>query len=659
MSGLSGSVIKRRSIDVYGITGEFSVLQSGDEVPIKVKYFQTVASNRVDDASGNAMDLLSELKPMRERVSSEDLKDLRSLLQRDLSDYRVANDLVPYLQGKGSIVGFFPSILVALMPKGFLKENDTTKYPQPIAAPAQSSKIRDYGGYWNVENYEIDGQIVSLSRLSVNPVDTDFIVLDGQHRANAFRYLAGAFDDATDDASIYSVFYQDCGEPDAVNFDAELPVTIVWFEGENGVPSNLISRKLFVDVNTTAKKVSDSRNILLNDTELASICVTSFYGKLAALGYELNELSLMHGGFDCEGKFPSEFPKMTIFSPQTLHYMLSYFLLARPSHTDLGNKIGNDSYGNFGNYHERLKDLCEGLTDEMISKVTNGDNHALSEVDLLFRDKIIGPLYQAINKFNFLQSHFEACKTLDNIITSSGAAERIGAWNKVFRGGEGLYNAFNQAALERGALTGRLHTYKSAVDQINEEFVDIRSSGLDSYDNAYSTFTSQAGLTGFFMALEFVFERDGWTEELIIKFLAAINSYTVNQWIVIFTQYKREILPENSPKLWPSMREIFLRFIEEKESTWSFFNKSSLQDFHPDFLFCKNNLNGIIKSFQRSSPDVRPDVGLIEKWVKESIEKLRECLQQLNVPPYDETAMRQKLNDFASNKVNTLYPEDE
>ena len=659
MSALSGSVIRQRSIDVYGITGEFSVLKNSDESPIKVKYFQTVASNRADDASGNAMDLLSELKPMRERVSSEDLKDLRSLLQRDLSDYRVANDLVPYLQGKGSIVGFFPSILVALMPKGFLKEEDDVVYPEPEDISDADNKNIKYEGYWSVENYKMQEKIVSLARLSINPSQTDFIVLDGQHRANAFRYIAGAFEDATDDSSIYSVFYQDCDDPDAVNFDAELPVTIVWFEGDEGVPSSLISRKLFVDVNTTAKKVSESRNILLNDTELASICVTSFYSKMAENGYDRSKLSLMHSGFDCEGKFPSEFPKMTIFSPKTLHYMLSYFLLSRPSHTELGNNIGSDSYGNFGNYHGRLKDLCEGLSDDLISKVTNGDSESLFRVDELFKEKMIQNLYKVINEFVFLDTHFSACTKIDENITSSGAAERIGSWNKVFRGGEGLYNAFNQAALDRDSLTGRLNTYKTAVDQINDEFVSLRSMGLDGYDSAFLSFTSQAGLTGFYMALEYVFEIDGWSHELIEKFLAAANSYTAEQWVVILTEYKRQIQPESSPKLWPSMREMFLRFIEPKEESWSFFNGTSLQDFHPDYIFCKNNVNELLKGFKRHSLEVKPSNEDIETWINSSIEKLKECLNKVGVVSYDETSLRQKLNDFTNSRVTTLYPEDE
>jgi len=659
MGDLSGSAITQRSIDVYGITGEFTVLKQNDEQPIKVKYFQTVASNRVNNASGNANDLLAELKPMRERVNSEDLKDLRSLLQRDLSDYRVANDLVPYLQGRSSIVGFFPSILVALMPKGFLKGGHDAMYPRPEEISSSEKKHVKYDDFWNVENFKMGESFVSLARLSVNPVDTDFIVLDGQHRANAFRYLAGAFDDATDDSSIYSVFYQDCGSPEPSSFNAELPVTIVWFEGESGVPSSLISRKLFVDVNTTAKKVSESRNILLNDTELASICVTSFYSKVAELGYNLDSLSLMHTGFDCEGKFPSEFPKMTLFSPKTLHYMLSYFLLAVPRHMDLGNKIGNDSYGNFGTFHERLKDLCEGVNDELISKVTSGDSEALMKIDKIFKDKFINKLYKVINNFIFLKSHFSACKNIDKIINGTGAAERIGAWNKIFRGGEGLYNAFNQAEFDQGNLTGRIQTYKVAVDDINKEFTDLRSESLDGYDVAFASFSSQAGLTGFFMALESSFEIDGWSDDLIEKFLSAINSYTAQEWVIILTEYKRGVQLESSPKLWPSMREIFLRFIELKEESWTFFSKSTLHDFHPDYIFCKNIINEDLKGFHRSSPDEKPNSKDIDDWVSASVSRLKECLDKLSVKTCDEKLLRQKLNDFTEKRIDAFYPEEE
>lgn len=659
MVGIDGNAIQKKSVDVYGITGEFCVLKHADKAPIKVKYFQTVASNRADDASGNALELLHELKPMRERVSSEDLKDLRSLLQRDLSDYRVAYDLVPYLQGKNSIVGFFPSILVALMPKGFLSQLDDAVYPSPEDRSSEKRILKSYGNCWEVENYKIEEKVVSLARLSINPKETDFIVLDGQHRANAFRYLAGAFDEAVDEASIYSVFYQDCDAPNPEAFDAELPVTIVWFEGESGVPPQLISRKLFVDVNTNAKKVSQSRNILLDDHELAAICVTGFYSQLAELGYKMNSLSLTHSGFDCEGKFPSEFPKMAIFSPQTLHYMCSYFLLAKPGRIKFGASIDRESYGNFGEYHERLKDLCEGIDDSLIAAVRAGDSSSLAEVDALLKQNVSSKFYRVFNEFVFFKTHFKACSFLEEDIQKNGVVEISSAWEKIFKGGEGLYNAFNEAVNQQ-ALTGKLKTYKSAVDSVNDRFVEIRKQGITDYEQAFNTLTSQAGLTGLFMGLEYAFEKDGWDDQLIDSYIDALNGYSTQQWVVILREYKSGIVSENSPKLWPSMREIFLRFIEVKKPSWSFFSKSNLQSFHPDYLFCLNFVKQKFKAYRLDKPEERPSETIQSEWVNQSIESLVACLSAIGVESYNNDSIRQKVNDeFLSQELEKVYPIDE
>ena len=204
MAGLTGSKISKREIKVYGVTGNFTVMEGKAGKPVTVHYFQTLAANNHSTKSGNALDLLKELKPMRERVNTSDLKDLRSLLQRDLSDYRIASELVPYLRGDKSTVGFFPSILVALLPKGFLTEHSKVPYPKP----SQTDKLKtNFDKYWNNESLTIDDEPTSLSVLSVNPDSTDLIVLDGQHRANAFRYLAGTFEEATNDSHLYSIFY--------------------------------------------------------------------------------------------------------------------------------------------------------------------------------------------------------------------------------------------------------------------------------------------------------------------------------------------------------------------------------------------------------------------------------------------------------------------
>ena len=118
---------------------------------------------------------------MRERVTASRLTDLRSLLQRDLNDQRVAQDLIPYLQGVNSQIGFFPAILAAIVPKGYLSAATPVAYPRPTE---DGPKRICFGDCWFVE-YFAAGKPVGLFKFVKSKAD--IIVLDGQHRANAFR----------------------------------------------------------------------------------------------------------------------------------------------------------------------------------------------------------------------------------------------------------------------------------------------------------------------------------------------------------------------------------------------------------------------------------------------------------------------------------------
>ena len=658
MSTLSGSGIERRTINVYGLTGEFTVLKGSSGEPVTVKYFQTNASNRDSGASGNALDLLKELKPMRELVKTEDLKDLRSLLQRDLSDYRVATELVPYLQGHKSVVGFFPSILVALMPSGFMSQGEQQDYPKG-ESESDTPLIINYAECWSVENYKVDGSPVSLAKLSISPSSTDLIVLDGQHRANAFRYMAGTFDDAMDDTKIYSVFYNSCNSPSDGEFDAELPVTIVWFAGENQIQPNLISRKLFVDVNTSARKVSDSRSILLDDTDLASICVTEFYSYLSEIGFQMSHLSLFQSGFDCDGKFPSGFPKMSIFSPVTVNYMLSYFLLSRTNTVSrIGHNITRESF-KYLDDNANFKSLCVGVTDQQLENVKDGDSDALADLDLSIRSHLTLRIYKLIDGFGFLKPHFEACEELDSEITGAGVAETIGTWQKIFKGGEGLYNAFHEIEEIDSAisLSARLRTYQNTVDTINSNFRDKRQSraDIDDYDKAFNTFISMAGITGYFMAIRKAIELVGWSDDLADSFLDEVNKYSVNEWTHILSTYKSSVIAENSPKLWPQNREIFLRFIQARSDDWVFFAEGSVESGHPDFLFTKNSVKRSLNSYTNDNGTEAPGEAKINEWLNSAIDGLTTCLAKINESPVSEALLREKLSTYINDEVESSY----
>lgn len=648
MNQLPGKAIKKKALELYGTTGEFTVLKTFSESPIKVKYFQTVASTNKVQRSGDSHLLLDELKPMRERVESKDIKDLRALLQRDLSDARVANDLIPYLQGHNSSVGFFPAILVALIPSKYLESDSEIDYPKGSVSDDQEST--DYDSFWGTKNFKIEDTLTSLGVLTIDVRKTSIIVLDGQHRANAFRYLAGSFNDATDDSTIYSAFYQNCNKPQPDDFDAELPVTVVWFDGDDtSITPELISRKLFVDVNTTATKVSENRNILLNDRELASIATTSFYSVLAQNSYSTTSVSLMHAGFDCEGEnFPADYPKMSLFSPKTIHYMLSYFLQSNSRYLALNYKINSDVYRQFGSEISRIKDLSSGkFTDKLAKALKSGDSSALDKVTDIFQKEIAEKLIKTLNEFNFLKPHFTACTELQKHMDHDADGSEFGTWNKVFKGGEGLYNAF--IIPENNG--GKIGTYKSTVDKINKRFIDKRSGGDDRYSQAINSFVSQAGFTGFFMALLKCEQSDGWSDEFINNFVLTINKYDVDKWVTILVDYKSIVVPELSPKLWPLMRAVYLRFIEEKSIDWDFsFSGSEVQDYNTDYIFCKNTIDKKIKAWNINNDNTAPDIKVTNKWAVDALDKLESVLTSVSITLSNKQSIQSKLESYIESK---------
>jgi len=62
MAGIKGKGISKPTINVYGISGCFSVAKFDESsTPIRVRYFSTNASNNSTSESGNSLALLREL----------------------------------------------------------------------------------------------------------------------------------------------------------------------------------------------------------------------------------------------------------------------------------------------------------------------------------------------------------------------------------------------------------------------------------------------------------------------------------------------------------------------------------------------------------------------------------------------------------------------
>ncbi len=627
---------------VLGIYGEFTV----EPAKWKVCHFSTYASSSKASPAGNSASLLAELKPMRERVKPKDISDMSALLQRDLNDVRVAGELVPYLLENHAQIGLFPAVLCALLPVGFLedsaKSGEQNEYPD-CAAP--SPLVSVYGSCWKLTRFPNEkSEPTALGELWIDPSVTDVVVLDGQHRANAFRFATNAFPDATRPDSIYYPFYKD--RHPSKSFGAELPVTVVWFQRltDEKIDPKLISRRLFVDVNTNAKPVNQSRNILLDDVNPAAIFAGIFYSELAKNSFSASQLSLLHGAFDSESDQSRSV--ISLFSPAAIEYALRLVTLGLDRCDGIDYLIARDRSKDHQNT-ARLLRFFENLSAELQQQIDK--SHLLSSlhqpaVRIGVAQSAIGYVYRLLSEFSLFKTHIATCLKLESAISAGewSNSSRISVWDRVYCGGEGLFSSLRSEAIGQGVAP-----YVSAINEIEDKFRDLRilQGGLKGdgvaamVRDAYVGACSIAGITAIVMAAAKVSESTGWayTEKgcshlCIEDVLEALNKSSFEQWIVILTEFRKGVVPGGlEPKRWPLIRNIYLRVIENNSNgKFSFFNSSLSAS--PDFRFVEESFKAERREFV-SVKSKQPSPGEELKLRKRALKKLDNCLAKCGLKP--------------------------
>ena len=128
-----------------------------------------------------------------------------------------------------------------------------------------------------------------LGRLLYNRQRSAFVIVDGQHRAMAVLALHRQLMQGWK-GSAYAAYYDHIRvTPEQVR-NIALPVCIVYFPdvveggGWNGPTLTAICRELFVTVNRSAKPVSASRELLLDDADLAARMMRQTLSKLKNRG---------------------------------------------------------------------------------------------------------------------------------------------------------------------------------------------------------------------------------------------------------------------------------------------------------------------------------------------------------------------------------------
>lgn len=663
MPKLTGRAIQAKYIEVHGQFGEFNL----DNKKTKVRYFSTFASskNKLHDSFA----LLKELKPMRERVKAKEISNLNSLLQRDLNDYRVANELVPYLVDGKTPVAFFPAILAILIPKGFISQKEESSYPTPKKIEAvDSNPILFYNDLWKLEIFKLGENESTLGILSIDPSQVDIIVLDGQHRANAFRVVSGTF--SNDNNSIYSTFYKDIKPIES--FNADLPVTIIWFDNDKPTfDPKIVSRRLFVDVNNNAKKVSQSRTILLDEYEIPSLLTRFFYSKLAdERQFSPEQFSLFHSDFDLDSDINvSANNVFAITNPQIVYDIFSWLTLGRTEqYSDLNRySVGREA---FRNSLSRFSSIfrTESFSDSDISsdedsitrkRVVIKDAYKIEDFEKAYDETLSPVLFKIYSNFKFFTKHFEASGELEKMY-STGKMDHteMAVWEDVFMGGEGLYYTFKDRNVKENSNKAQ-EKYLKAIEAIEARFKTVRAklfSGVEDkkVNSAFGSANTKAFQIGLFMALDYFREGADFVE-MYEDFMAALNSKSEIDWVYILTDIRQKVINGTDPKRWPAYQKIILRAIQNE--TNDYYNSENYEQ-SPDYIVFYGYVEISFNSWLEVNDEIdfedlsikKIGVEIVSKWIKAAKENTESLFSRANIKPIPNVSHK----SIGENIVNKL-----
>jgi hypothetical protein len=607
----------RSSIKLNGLLGQFKSPNSN----YKIVFFSTVANSK-DEAYSS---FLEKLVPLREKVAAFKIKEFETLLQRDINDSRIAEDIIPYLiniKNDPNHIAFFPSVLCVLMPKGFLKgysnyvsnnSNETVCYPKPDRPTTSLDDVR-YGNSWKLSNFpNNEGVLSRFSQIEIFINNADFLVLDGQHRTNAYRAVAGLF---PEHGSIYKSFYESLGDTIPISsLEADLPVTLIWFESENDyeIKPSYISRNLFIDVNNTSKVISNSRLILLNDKQPSNVMTRLFYSYLGSeYGFNLSKLSLFHYAFDYSGNLSDRSTPicpLCLFAPEIINHSLDWFFFSKPGNFYLGKssvKAGeNTDFGYFDKYFNSssLENFIK-TTDQFdvpVKLVKPGTDLESLKTEA-YNSDIFPVIYDLISNFPFVEKFIISTELIHrdyaerkNCFHQNSA--RVTAFEKAILGGESLYYTL--------FASSKNNNYKVAITEqggIEESFANILKSQFDlqhsnSIDLVYNRIRTYIFSTGYLMAFSFFHTESGLSlDDAKSEFISRIKSVDEHEWVIFFTDLWSSYFGdrESKPSLWPLVTNLILRVIQKEGE---FFDNDAHRDWSPEVQIVKMNMRRLLLSF--------------------------------------------------------------
>jgi hypothetical protein len=598
---LKPKATKNSKIILNGTVGQFQTINSN----YRIRYISTKANAQTE------RDFLSLLKPMRESVSPQSILDIESILQRDLDDVRISEKIIPYLLNENNGIQspthlpFFSSVLAVIMPKNYLVKEELD-YPNDAIEESTGNDVQKitYNEDWSLDIFFDEGVSTSMGTITIDKEKTDFLVLDGQHRANAFRAISGVFPQSN---GVYEEFYKTRWKGKLpINLEADLPVIILWFENISGGQINAkeLVRDLFISINQNAKPISLSRKILLNDSNPNNFLTRCFYTYiLNNKKFDLNELSLFHLGLDFDDDLRNnKLGVFDVFAPETIDYAFDFFYFSK-SRYSIGQGRVNDKYNSefsaFTSYFEspgtNYFDTFDNDFDEK-EKIIKFDINKKHLSDYLQTCSEFGRVYNLFSSFPIMEKYLQGVKDIAvlyeqqlDIFASPDASK---TFKEIICGEQGLYYS-----LRRSKVNKKNHHYWKYVVEIEELIEKNFKSYNSDLVNTISRMQTKVFPISLLAACEYYNKENSLALTSSDEFILRLKEVPLKKWIKAFSDFwNKYIGQEIKPSVWPLVTNIILRVIQKNGSRELF--AATPVEKSPDYSLLSKAIDDAINSFR-------------------------------------------------------------
>jgi DNA-sulfur modification-associated len=416
-----------------GSIGSFSVGNGQDKQnSIEVKYFLTHVG--LDFSNGSNEALLSHLAPVREIFDVNNL-DFDEIMQRDIDDARVSSDLIPYLLDDKSVdlVKLFPPVVVVILPVKEGENRPDNLYPEVSEEETQENQ-EEQGSFilrsgsvgqevFQFEQPILDGKRLKhdLVRLRLNTHKTRLVIVDGQHRAMALLALYRNLMDQWSDEkrAPFREYYSEWTSQYIQQFNLKeinLPIILCTFPTLDSkyvgdCDLKKASRSVFLTLNKNARKVSNSRNILLDDNDLVAYFLRRSLADIKQKDlYDKSSLRIHNVELDQFGdKLKLQNP-IAVTGVSHLYYIIEHLLL----NTDSDVNGVKPRSGNFTKRTNLTSYLCfdrlngRNILGANIANSTSRDVFTLDAAGKLgevFDDKYSKLIIMMFEKFELYEHH--------------------------------------------------------------------------------------------------------------------------------------------------------------------------------------------------------------------------------------------------------------